>query len=351
MGLFKRFEDIFSSNEKPPIHEAETESIEKPPNILSQEVLRGAREGIEKKAIENSTILGESTTEQLNETSESIETEQTTIEIAVSHKRIGTGSGEDVAFARPDENLIGVVDGMGGPGNGKWAAQIIAEKLVAYPNHVPRAVREAQEQLQEELYNKEQSDLQQPGAVFQTARLIEKEDGKKYVEVQGVGDARCIVMRNGKIIGQSITDGHVDRLVREGKSTEDEALYHPQRYVVVGPVTASKEEKHKRVVLQKKQEIAVETGDMVLVYSDGIEDNFTPEEFATIVYTAQQEQLDVISVINDKINQRRDLLEAMEKEDDEDKFKEQRKINGVFADGYRSEPKDDDLSYACMVIK
>ena len=93
------------------------------------------------------------------------------------------------------------------------------------------------------------------------------------------GDSRIYHFRGADLLRRTIDHSFVQRLIDEGKLSEDEALTHPQSNLLTGclgtqqdpPLTLNRIDK-------------LENGDSLLACSDGLWHYFTPREMGAIVH-------------------------------------------------------------------
>jgi len=165
-------------------------------------------------------------------------------------------------------NLFVVADGMGGHAGGDIASAL-ATQLVAQVDDVYEdgelatgtlleAMQSANEKLTETV--KEFSYLQGMGTTMDSLLFTEGQ-----ATIVHIGDSRVYLLRDG--IMDQITKDHtfVQTLVDSGRITEEEALYHPRRNVLMRVLGDASDEPQ----FDTKQ-IAVKPGDRFLLCSDGL---------------------------------------------------------------------------------
>lgn len=251
---------------------------------------------------------------------------------------------EDRVVVSPDGNFVVVIDGVGGRNYGEKAAEILAESLSKFPQDVSLAADNARNKMKDQ-------NIGGGGAVFVSA-LLRSEINGKFLDVNQFGDSSLIVIkRNGQISFESVDDSLTQALVDLSVITSDEALYHPSRNKVdfVSP----------KYLLEVRTypPISVETGDIVLLMSDGISDNLTAEEIAKKVKEGLTAQ-DLFSWLSDATGKRmRDRDEIVGKPNvdyteslEQKAILERRRKDGVYPDGYKSKPKPDNRALAILEI-
>ncbi len=183
---------------------------------------------------------------------------------AGSHKGMIREGNEDSGYAGP--RLLAIADGMGGQAAGEVASSEVISTLVQLDDDIPgsdiltslgSAVQRANDQLREMV--EEDPQLEGMGTTL-TALLW---TGQRLGLVH-VGDSRAYLLRDGALT--QITQDHtwVQRLVDEGRITEEEAGTHPQRSLLMRALGSGD---HVEPDLSIRE---VRAGDRYLLCSDGL---------------------------------------------------------------------------------
>ncbi|MET8560569.1 Stp1/IreP family PP2C-type Ser/Thr phosphatase [Streptomyces flaveolus] len=183
---------------------------------------------------------------------------------AGSHKGMIREGNEDSGYAGP--RLLAIADGMGGQAAGEVASSEVISTLVTLDDDVPgsdiltslgMAVQRANDQLRAMV--EEDPQLEGMGTTL-TALLW---TGQRLGLVH-VGDSRAYLLRDGVLT--QITQDHtwVQRLVDEGRITEEEATTHPQRSLLMRALGSGD---HVEPDLSIRE---VRAGDRYLICSDGL---------------------------------------------------------------------------------
>ncbi|MET9426182.1 MULTISPECIES: Stp1/IreP family PP2C-type Ser/Thr phosphatase [unclassified Streptomyces] len=183
---------------------------------------------------------------------------------AGSHKGMIREGNEDSGYAGP--RLLAIADGMGGQAAGEVASSEVISTIVTLDDDVPgsdiltslgTAVQRANEQLR--MMVEEDPQLEGMGTTL-TALLW---TGQRLGLVH-VGDSRAYLLRDGVLT--QITQDHtwVQRLVDEGRITEEEATTHPQRSLLMRALGSGD---HVEPDLSIRE---VRAGDRYLICSDGL---------------------------------------------------------------------------------
>ncbi|MFE6777763.1 Stp1/IreP family PP2C-type Ser/Thr phosphatase [Streptomyces sp. NPDC057702] len=183
---------------------------------------------------------------------------------AGSHKGMIREGNEDSGYAGP--RLLAIADGMGGQAAGEVASSEVISTLVQLDDDVPgsdiltslgNALQRANDQLR--VMVEEDPQLEGMGTTL-TALLW---TGQRLGLVH-VGDSRAYLLRDGALT--QITQDHtwVQRLVDEGRITEEEATTHPQRSLLMRALGSGD---HVEPDLSIRE---VRAGDRYLICSDGL---------------------------------------------------------------------------------
>jgi serine/threonine protein phosphatase PrpC len=99
-------------------------------------------------------------------------------------------------------------------------------------------------------------------------------------DIVHAGDSRVYHFRGADMVSRTIDHSFVQRLVDEGKITEDEANTHPQSNLLTGCLGTQQDPP-----LTLHHVDRLELGDSMLACSDGLWHYFTPREIGAIVHT------------------------------------------------------------------
>jgi protein phosphatase len=181
---------------------------------------------------------------------------------------------EDVVVAH--DHLVAVADGMGGGPGGEVAASIaIALVQAAFTgrslDELRAGVRAANRAIWERA--SASADLEGMGSTICAIGLVE--DGT--IAVVNVGDSRAYVWRDAEL--RQLTQDHTvtAELIRRGELTEEAAVNHPHRNVLTRVLGVGPE------VDPECSAYAVEPGDRVLVCSDGLCNEVSDQDIASVM--------------------------------------------------------------------
>jgi PPM family protein phosphatase len=187
--------------------------------------------------------------------------------------RIQVGVRTDVGRARErnedsflvQEPLFVVADGMGGHRGGNVASSLAVEALAEMelpqdgaPAALVEGIRRANLQVLER--GEADRELRGMGTTMTTILAIDQK-----AHVAHVGDSRLYLLRAGGDL-QQLTEDHtlVQRMVREGKLSPEEAEHHPQRSVITRALGVESDVDVDELTLD------VHPGDRLLLCTDGL---------------------------------------------------------------------------------
>ena len=190
--------------------------------------------------------------------------------------------------------LFAVADGMGGHAAGEVASEIavnvLAERAPAHPD--PEALGRAVEEANRAIIVAAHEGRGREGmGTTMTAAMLE---GERLVIAQ-VGDSRAYLLHQGKL--QQLTRDHslMADMIEAGQLTAEEARTHPQRSVITRAL-GSDVHLHPDIY-----EINVETGDRLLICSDGLSGMVFDDEIENTMRRVQDPQRCASQLVNEAI--------------------------------------------------
>ncbi len=173
------------------------------------------------------------------------------------------------------EPLFAVADGMGGHRAGEVASNMALETLAEVApdedaHSLSDRVRAANRVVHQ--HASEDAELEGMGTTL-TALWFEGEEAR----LAHVGDSRAYLFRDGEL--SMITEDHtlVQRMVREGKLTRDEADHHPQRSILTRALGVDAE------VDVDDFTVELRPGDRILLCTDGLTSMIGEDRIAEIL--------------------------------------------------------------------
>jgi protein phosphatase len=183
---------------------------------------------------------------------------------AGSHKGMIREGNEDSGYAGP--RLLAVADGMGGQAAGEVASSEVLSTIVSLDEQPADAdplgaLQQAAERANERLRLLIQEDPSLEGMGTTLTALLWTGERAGLIHI---GDSRAYLLRDGVL--SQITQDHtwVQRLVDEGRITEEEASTHPQRSLIMRALMGTGEVESDLSVRE------VRAGDRYLLCSDGL---------------------------------------------------------------------------------
>jgi len=179
---------------------------------------------------------------------------------------------EDAFFVIPENNIFMVADGVGGNKSGEIASRTTVSKIVEYirnnalketfsENEIRDYFVKCIQQVNRNIW--ELSRLQPENMGMATTVVIAYIRGSK-VYITNVGDSRAYCFRKG-ILAQ-LTEDHtyVNKLVREGTITMEEAFYHEKKNVITKAIGGD------AIIFPDFFSFSIEEGDMIILCTDGL---------------------------------------------------------------------------------
>jgi len=197
--------------------------------------------------------------------------------------RVRVGATTDVGVVREQNEdaylvrapIYAVADGMGGHQGGEVASRLALETVdrKSREDHevdLRNAVRDANRVVLDRASG--DTNLSGMGTTLTMLRV----EGPR-VRLAHVGDSRAYLLRDGEL--RQLTDDHtlVNRMVREGKLTEDEARIHPQRSILTRALGVDGE------LEVDVFTVDLDPGDRVLLCSDGLTSIVADDEIRGIL--------------------------------------------------------------------
>jgi PPM family protein phosphatase len=214
----------------------------------------------------------------------------------VGRKRKGN---EDSLFVNPEQNLFVVADGMGGHAAGEVASRLAVDAIneficltgddeeITWPfgldetisydgNRLKTAIRYANRKVMEA--TKEKSEYE--GMATTVAAVLVDGDS---ANLGHVGDSRIYLMRNGTISQLTTDHSWVNEQIVGGMISPDQARSHPLRNVVTRALGGKND-------LQVDMKVhKIESGDTLLLCSDGLTTMMPDDEIVRVVSEAKND--------------------------------------------------------------
>ena len=190
--------------------------------------------------------------------------------------------------------LFAVADGMGGHAAGEVASEIAVNVLAELaPKDLDGAALEhAVEEANHEIIRAARDGRGREGmGTTLTACMLENE----RLVIAQVGDSRAYLLHHGKL--QQLTRDHslMADMLEAGQLTPEEARHHPQRSVITRALGSDPNTR------PDMYEINVETGDRLLVCSDGLSSMIEDEQIEAVMRRVPDPQRCASQLVNEAI--------------------------------------------------
>ena len=190
--------------------------------------------------------------------------------------------------------LFAVADGMGGHAAGEVASEIAVNVLAELaPKDLDGAALEhAVEEANHEIIRAARDGRGREGmGTTLTACMLENE----RLIIAQVGDSRAYLLHHGKL--QQLTRDHslMADMIEAGQLTPEEARHHPQRSVITRALGSDPNTR------PDMYEINVETGDRLLVCSDGLSSMIEDEQIEAVMRRVPDPQRCASQLANEAI--------------------------------------------------
>ena len=207
-----------------------------------------------------------------------------------------------VSDEKDEIKLYILADGMGGYNGGEIASKLAVESVKNYINHnyhsieydkdgILNLMKEAIEYANMMVYEKSKEDetLNEMGTTLDVL-LIYKE--KLYIG--HVGDSRIYGIRKNNIRRITVDHSYVEKLIKDGSITREEAKTHPKRNMLIKAIGSN------TFVVPDLMEKVFLKDDTILMCSDGLNNMLSEEEIMKIV---KEEGKDVAEKLVEKANE------------------------------------------------
>jgi serine/threonine protein phosphatase PrpC len=168
-----------------------------------------------------------------------------------------------------DDYLFIVADGMGGHRAGDVASRLGVQTFLEYykqlrGNETPisEAMTLSLKEANATILRKATSDFSKKG-MGTTFSALSISGNQAYIV--HVGDSRIYLIRDSKIVRRTTDHTFVERMVMEGRITEEEARIHPQRNILYMSLGAKE-----NMVLDVIDRFEIYDGDIFVMCSDGL---------------------------------------------------------------------------------
>ncbi len=199
---------------------------------------------------------------------------------ALSHVGKVRASNEDSFGYCLDAGVFAVCDGMGGAAAGEVASRLavdsLIERLCAVTSQADRrlALEESISDANRLVFTQASSDASLQG-MGTTLVAVAVQDG--HALIGHVGDSRCYLFREGRLMRQTNDHSLVDEQVRAGHMTQEDADRSPLRNVITRAIGTQKS------VEADITDLLLQSGDTLLLCTDGLTREVPEDRIAAIL--------------------------------------------------------------------
>lgn len=179
---------------------------------------------------------------------------------------------EDAYLVEPP--LYAIADGMGGHLGGEVASRLALETVEDLFQRGKGTLADQIREANRAVFRRSNDDRKVAGmGTTLTAALLDGDE----IRLAHVGDSRAYLVRGGTV--RRLTEDHtlVNRMIKAGEITPDEAEVHPHRNVLTRSVGTYAD------VEVEEHDIGLLDGDRLLLCSDGLTDMVTEDQIAAIL--------------------------------------------------------------------
>jgi hypothetical protein len=214
----------------------------------------------------------------------------------LTDKGVGKQRNEDVVLVCPQQQLLAVIDGMGGHGDGHHAARFCAN-IISQPSTKPPSVEGVAEKLQladQRLKNLGRKKIIAPdaGCCVSVLQALSVDEARQQIHLQVacIGDCKVLVLRPvqqqfGVLYDSDDLPGGLSYLLKQRFKSQIQQQFHAHHYFqhrhqVNQPLCAEPSLTPKLVM---PPVLTLQNRDVILMMSDGIADNLASEEMVGIL--------------------------------------------------------------------
>ena len=201
-----------------------------------------------------------------------------------THQGLKRANNQDRYLVReygPEAVLLAVADGMGGEAAGDRAAQIAIDSLENFQSEAADPILHLQslfKQASENIEDQVRQNFQMSGMGTTLTAVFLLRDRAYWAQV---GDSRLYLFRAGKLKRMTWDHTLPDTLLKEGNITTEEARNHPAQHLLLQCIGCGRFKASTGI-------LELETDDILLVSSDGLNHEVPEEEIAALLSGGEQ---------------------------------------------------------------
>lgn len=177
--------------------------------------------------------------------------------------------------------ILAVADGMGGHKAGEIASAMAIETIRNYQGQVDdlrQMLTEIIEEADQRIYAAQSMDANCQG-MGTTLTLAVVKDNLLYIG--HVGDSRAYLCRNQDLLQITTDHSLVNELLKQEQITEEEALNHPQRHLLLQALGSGNK------LNIEINCFSLERSDIILLCTDGLNNMLSDEEIARLINSSE----------------------------------------------------------------
>lgn len=196
-----------------------------------------------------------------------------------------------------DSLLFAVCDGMGGAQSGEIASHGTVQRMLPLMQRLPGSQpSELIERFCHEASLAVYQEAQRQGAKYQGTTLAMVAIDRQEATIANVGDSRVYLLRQGNL--EQLSDDHseVNRLVKAGLLTREQARKHERSNIITHYIGMGQREQSKDFAFMRQ--LPLYRGDRLMICSDGISDLISDERLRAILHGASDPEQAVVQLAN-----------------------------------------------------
>lgn len=194
--------------------------------------------------------------------------------------------------------ILAVADGMGGHKAGEIASALAIETIRRYQGQtddIRQMLNDIIEEADREIYEAQMADSNYQGMGTTLTLAVVKEN---LLYIGHVGDSRAYLCRNQDLLQITTDHSLVNELLKQEQITEEEALNHPQRHLLLQALGSGNK------LNIEINCFSLERSDIILLCTDGLNNMLSDGEIAQLINSGEGTLQERCERLVDTANQR-----------------------------------------------
>lgn len=194
--------------------------------------------------------------------------------------------------------LLAVADGMGGHKAGEIASAMAIETIRNYQGQtddIRQMLNDIIEEADRRIYEAQVADVNCQGMGTTLTLAVVKEN---LLYIGHVGDSRAYLCRNQDLLQITTDHSLVNELLKQEQITEEEALNHPQRHLLLQALGSGNK------LNIEINCFSLERSDIILLCTDGLNNMLSDEDMARLINSSEGTLQEKSELLVDTANQR-----------------------------------------------